>query len=119
MGSRMAFVAHYLGRRLAWVYEIVELSLSAPRDANCRRAVRRGANVHLGGGARGTTQMMLRNRGAPTGFSRLVAPFPAGAIRRANRQDLIIFGARCRSRAPPDDYIVLTFQVEEPCDISV
>ena len=32
--------------------------------------------------------MRLRNRGTPTGFSRLVAPFMARAVRRANQKDL-------------------------------
>jgi len=32
--------------------------------------------------------MILRNRGEPTGFSRLFAPLMAAAIRRANRKDL-------------------------------
>ena len=36
----------------------------------------------------GGTAMRLRNRGRPSGFSRLAAPLMAPAVRRANRNDL-------------------------------
>ena len=35
-----------------------------------------------------STHMSLRNDGKPSGFSRLVAPFMARAMRRANQNDL-------------------------------
>ncbi len=39
--------------------------------------------------AGGATRMTLRNRGEPRGFSKVVAPFMARAVRRANGKDLI------------------------------
>ena len=39
-------------------------------------------------GTRSGTRMTLRNRGEPAGFSRLVAPLLAPAMRRATRKDL-------------------------------
>jgi hypothetical protein len=36
----------------------------------------------------GGTRMTLRNRGEPSGFSRVAAPMIAAAMRRANRKDL-------------------------------
>ena len=36
----------------------------------------------------GTTRMNLRNRGAPSGFSRVFTPFMRMAKRRANQADL-------------------------------
>src|SRR3954453_9854467 len=89
VGSRMAFVAHFLGRRLAYTYEIVELVPG-------RRLVMRTAEgpfpmettyAWQPHGARGT-RMTLRNRGEPAGFGRVAAPVIAAAMRRANRQDL-------------------------------
>ncbi len=89
IGSRVAFVAHFLGRRMAYTYEIVEL---VPTE----RLVMRTAEGPFPMETRyewkanqdGNTTMKLRNRGTPTGFSKLVAPFMARAMRSANRKDL-------------------------------
>jgi uncharacterized protein YndB with AHSA1/START domain len=89
VGSRMAFVATFLGRRLAYTYEIVELVPGA-------RLVMRTAEGPFPmettytwtGQGEGKTKMTLRNRGVPSGFSKLVAPLVAAAMRRANQKDL-------------------------------
>jgi uncharacterized membrane protein len=100
LGSRMAFVARFLGRRLAYTYEIVDY---APGE----RLVMRTAHgpfpmettyTWRPDGA-GRTQMTLRNRGEPAGFSRLVGPFLAVAMRRANRKDLTVLKRRLESAA--------------------
>jgi uncharacterized protein YndB with AHSA1/START domain len=88
-GSRVAFVARFLGRRLAYTYEVVD-------HVPGKRLVMRTAEgpfpmettytwEDLG---KDRTRMTLRNRGEPSGFSRIVAPLIAAAMRRANRKDL-------------------------------
>ena len=89
VGSRIAFVAHFLGKRMAYTYEVVEMIPGV-------RFVMRTAEGPFPmettytweTPAAGGTRMTLRNRGTPAGFSLLVAPFMARAVRRANRKDL-------------------------------
>jgi hypothetical protein len=99
VGSQIAFVAQFLGRRLAYTYEIVEL---VPAE----RLVMRTAEgpfpmetSYTWGPVEGGTRMTLRNRGQPSGFSRLLAPVMAIAMRRANRKDLEQLKAVLESRA--------------------
>jgi len=49
-------------------------------------------------GGPASTRMTLRNRGEPSGFSRLVAPFVAPMMRRANRNDLAAIKALLEER---------------------
>jgi uncharacterized membrane protein len=89
LGSRLAFVAQFLGRRLAYTYEIVEL---APGQRLVMRTAQGPFPMETTytwqPTADGGTHMTLRNRGQPSGFSQLLAPFMAGAVRCANEKDL-------------------------------
>jgi hypothetical protein len=89
VGSVVAFVARFLGRRLEYSYEIVELR---PRQQLVMRTAEGPFPMETtytwDPTPNGGTRMTLRNRGAPTGFSKLVAPLMAPAMRRANRRDL-------------------------------
>jgi hypothetical protein len=89
VGSKLDFVAHFLGRRLAYTYEVVE-------QVSGERVVMRTAQgpfpmetTYIWQAVDDThTRMTLRNRGEPSGFSKLGAPMMAAAMRRANRNDL-------------------------------
>ena len=89
LGSRIAFRARFMGRDLAYVYEVCEYT---PGEQVAMRTSEgpfpmnttytwRPVGSH-------TTHMTLRNHGEPTGFSRVAAPVMARAMRRAMRQDL-------------------------------
>jgi uncharacterized membrane protein len=98
VGSRMDFVAAFLGRRLAYTYEVVELDPG-------RRLVMRTADgpfpmetTYTWEPVDDGTRMALRNRGRPSGFSAVAGPFMAAAMRRANRKDLAALKDRLERR---------------------
>jgi uncharacterized membrane protein len=89
VGSRLAFVARFLGRRLAYTYEIVDFipdERFVMRTAQGPFPMETTYAWHDEGD--GATRMTLRNRGDPAGFAKLTAPMVAAAVRRANRKDL-------------------------------
>jgi uncharacterized membrane protein len=89
VGSRMTFVAEFLGRTLSYTYEIREL---AP-DQRLVMSTAQGpfpmeTTYTWEDAAGGATRMTLRNRGEPAGFKAVTAPLMARAMRRANEKDL-------------------------------
>ena len=87
--TRIAFVARFLGRRLAYTYEIKEL---VPGErlvmATSQGPFPMETSYEWTDAPGGGTRMTLRNRGRPSGFATIAAPALAAAMRRANRKDL-------------------------------
>jgi hypothetical protein len=89
VGSRIAFVARFLGRRLAYTYAVRELVpgerlvMSTADGPFPMETTYTWAASPTGG-----TTMALRNRGEPSGFAKVGARMTARAIRRANTRDL-------------------------------
>jgi uncharacterized membrane protein len=101
VGSRVAFVANFLGRRMAYTYEVVEL---VPGERLTMRTAEGPFPMETTytwqAAASGCTRMTLRNRGTPRGFSKWLAPFLSRAMRRANRKDLSQLKRLLESRGP-------------------
>ncbi|MGZ4279774.1 MAG: SRPBCC family protein [Solirubrobacteraceae bacterium] len=89
VGSRIAFMARFLGRRLAYTYEVREIVpgerfvMSTAEGPFPMETTYTWADTPDAG-----TLMALRNRGEPAGFSRIGTPMMAMAMRRANWNDL-------------------------------
>lgn len=89
VGTLVAFNAEFLGRSLSYVYEVVEY---IPGEKFMMRTAEgpfpmettytwESINDH-------STRMTLRNKGNPSGFSKLFAPFMSVAMKKANNKDL-------------------------------
>jgi hypothetical protein len=101
VGSRIVFVAEFLGGRVDTIYEVRELDPG-------RRLVMGTAEGPFpmettyewedaeGGG----TRMSLRSRGRPSGFARLAGPVLARSIRRGNHKDLVRLKAALERSGP-------------------
>ena len=89
VGSKIAFTARFLGRSLAYTYEIREfvpgqrLVMSTSEGPFPMETTYTWADTPEGG-----TRMTLRNRGEPPASRSSASPMMARAMRRANRRDL-------------------------------
>ncbi|WP_043498071.1 SRPBCC family protein [Georgenia sp. SUBG003] len=99
LGSRLDFVAHFLGRRLSYTYEIVDF---VPHERLVMRTAQgpfpmETTYTWTSQGER-RTRMTLRNRGEPSGFSAVAAPVMSRAMHRATTRDLARLKSLLESR---------------------
>ena len=89
VGSAVAFVARFLGRRLEYSYEIVE---HVPEERLVMRTQQGPFPMETTYAWTSvddrSTRMTLRNRGEPVGFARITAGAMQRSMRRANTKDL-------------------------------
>lgn len=89
VGTRVAFLARLLGRRLAYIYVVgtfapgERLVMATEEGPFPMETTYAWEDTPDGG-----TLMTLRNRGQPRGFGKMAAPVLAAAMRRANQKDL-------------------------------
>lgn len=94
IGSRVDFVAHFLGRRLAYTYEFVELIPGQRLTMRTPGPPFPMETTYTWENEDGATRMTLRNRGMPSGFATWLAPLMSFMIGRANRKDLALLKRR-------------------------
>ncbi len=89
IGTRLAFVARFLGRTISYTYEVTDFvpgerlvmaTAEGPFPMETTYTWTDLPDRH--------TRMTLRNRGTPSGFASLTAPVMIAAMQRANRKDL-------------------------------
>ncbi len=99
VGSRVDFVAHFLGRRLAYTYEFVDFVPGKRLTMRTAGPPFPMETTYAWEDENGATRMTLRNRGAPSGFSTWLAPLMSFMIGRANRKDLALLKRRLEQQS--------------------
>ena len=89
VGSRIRFGAVFLGHRMEYTYEVLEL-VEARRFvmATTEGQFPMETTYEWEDAGTGRTRMTLRNRGKPRGLAGVIAGLQSRAVRRANEADL-------------------------------
>jgi hypothetical protein len=88
VGSQMDFVAHFLGRRLAYTYTVREWVPGEVLVMATEEGPFPMETTYTWEDRDGGTRMTLRNRGEPSGFAAITSPVMEWMMRRANQADL-------------------------------
>lgn len=88
VGSRMRFVATFLGRTIDYTYEVVELEPGERMTMSTASGPFPMTTTYTFEDTDSGTRMTLRNHGSPRGFGAVAAPVLRRGIERANRKDL-------------------------------
>lgn len=88
VGSRMDFVARFLGRELSYTYEVTELVPGERLVMSTAQGPFPMTTTYTWSPAGQGTRMTLTNAGEPSGFARISAPVMERAMKRATTKDL-------------------------------